>query len=67
MSKTIKIEEIVKIIEQSNLDETIKQILIRDLKSEGLSEFLRDQIIAYCDKAVGIIDKLQHESKSQPD
>ena len=61
MQDTIKIEDIVKIIEESDLDQTIKDILIRDLKSEGLTEFLREQIIAYCDKAIEILQSKNKE------
>lgn len=56
MNDTINIQKVIEIIEQSDLDSTIKDILIRDLKSEGLTEFLREQIIAYCDKAISLID-----------
>ena len=42
------IKEIIKLIEKSPLDQTIKDILVRDLQSEGLTEFLREQILAYC-------------------
>lgn len=43
-----KIAKIATLIEQSDLDRTIKDILIRDLKSEGLTDFLKEQIKAYC-------------------
>ncbi|GEM_PF-725830 len=43
-----KLQNIIYLIEQSALDQTIKDILIRDLKSEGLTDFLREQIKAYC-------------------
>jgi hypothetical protein len=43
-----KIEKIIRLIEASALDQTIKDILIRDLKAEGLTDFLREQIKAYC-------------------
>jgi hypothetical protein len=42
------IADIIHLIEESGLDQTIKDILIRDLKSEGLTDFLREQIKAYC-------------------
>ena len=32
---------------------------------EGLTEFLREQISAYCDKAIELIDKRLEESKTQ--
>lgn len=62
MSDTIDIQQIIDIINNSELDQTIKDILIRDLKNEGMSEFLREQILAYCDKAIGILDKRLEES-----
>lgn len=43
-----KIEKIVYLIKTSDLDETIKDILVRDLLTEGLTDFLREQIKAYC-------------------
>lgn len=48
MEETEKLEKIVTLIEQSELDPTIKSILIRDLRSDGLTDFLREQIRAYC-------------------
>jgi hypothetical protein len=43
-----KIQIITELIRQSELDQTIKDILIRDLQSEGLTDFLREQIKSYC-------------------
>jgi hypothetical protein len=43
-----KLENIIYLIQQSLLDETIKNILIRDLKAEGLTDFMKEQIKAYC-------------------
>jgi uncharacterized protein (DUF2164 family) len=43
-----KLTRIIHLIEISDLDQTIKDILIRDLKAEGLTDFLREQIISYC-------------------
>ncbi len=43
-----KVEKIVNLIQVSDLDQTIKEILIRDLQTEGLTDFLREQIKAYC-------------------
>ncbi len=51
-----KIDDIIYLIEQSALDDTIKNILIRDLRSEGLTDFLREQIIAYCTEGIKRID-----------
>ena len=38
------VNNIIYLIEQSALDQTIKDILIRDLQSEGLTDFLKEQI-----------------------
>ena len=43
-----KIQSIIHLVQQSPLDQTIKDILIRDLQTEGLTDFLREQIKAYC-------------------
>ncbi len=61
MSGTISLEKIIEVIEASELDPTIKEILVRDLKSEGLTEFLEEQIKAYCDKAIAILEKRKGE------
>lgn len=52
-----KIESIIHLIQQSLLDQTIKDILIRDLKSEGLTDFLKEQINAYCMEGIRQIDE----------
>lgn len=43
-----QVKKVIYLIEQSELDQTIKDILIRDLQTEGLTDFLREQIKAYC-------------------
>ena len=58
-----KIEKIVSLIQKSELDATIKGILIRDLHAEGLTDFLREQIIAYCLQEIKILDKGIEEAK----
>lgn len=65
MSNTISLDKIIDVIQNSDLDQTIKNILIRDVKSEGLTEFLQEQINAYCDKAIELIDKRLEESKQK--
>lgn len=52
-----KILKLIRMIEESELDETIKSILIRDLQSEGLTEFLKEQIKAYCLEGIKKIDE----------
>ncbi|MDQ3018310.1 MAG: hypothetical protein M3Q64_00330 [bacterium] len=51
-----KTQKIVHLIEASALDQTIKDILIRDLQTEGLTDFLREQIKAYCLEGIQNID-----------
>jgi len=52
MKTNITTEELITIIDKSELDSTIKEILIRDIKNEGVNEFLIEQVIAYCDNAI---------------
>lgn len=52
-----KIEKIIYLIEHSGLDPTIREILIRDLKTEGLTDFLKEQIHAYCVQGLKILDE----------
>lgn len=58
-----KIDNIIYLIEQSALDGTIKNILVRDLRSEGLTDFLREQIIAYCTEGIKRIDERIEKAK----
>jgi uncharacterized protein (DUF2164 family) len=46
------IKDIIHLIEESELDQTIKDILIRDLQNEGLTDFLREQIKVYCAEGI---------------
>lgn len=62
-----KIQNIIHLIEQSDLDQTIKDILIRDLQTEGLTDFLREQIRAYCLEGLKIIDEKMEAAKSALD
>ena len=57
MKDKITAQELIQLVEQSELDQTIKDILIRDIRSEGVNEFLVDQVLAYCDNAIEIINK----------
>ncbi|MBI5529969.1 MAG: hypothetical protein HY918_00510 [Candidatus Doudnabacteria bacterium] len=52
-----KIQNIIHLIQASPLDPTIKDILIRDLENEGLTDFLREQIKAYCLEGLKVIDE----------
>lgn len=65
------INTITKLIQDSCLDQTVKEILLRDLEKEGLTDFLKEQIKAYCmdgiekiDKEVVEIDKLLNKNPS---
>lgn len=52
-----KIQNIIHLIQSSDLDQTIKDILIRDLETEGLTDFLKEQIKAYCLEGIKRIDE----------
>lgn len=58
-----KIQKIVNLIQKSDLDQTIKDILIRDLQSEGLTDFLREQIKAYCLEGLKRLDPQIEEAR----
>lgn len=58
-----KIQKIVNLIQESDLDQTIKDILIRDLQTEGLTDFLREQIRAYCLENIKLLDDRIVEAK----
>ncbi len=58
-----KIQKIVDLIQASDLDQTIKDILIRDLQADGLNDFLREQIRAYCLEGIKILDQRMEEAK----
>lgn len=58
-----KIQKIVHLIQESDLDQTIKDILIRDLQTEGLTDFLREQIKAYCLEGIKRLDVTIEEAK----
>lgn len=66
-----KIQKIIHLIEQSDLDDTIKNILIRDLQAEGLTDFLKEQIRAYCLEGIKHADEEMEKAKqllaNQPD
>ncbi len=66
-----QIQDITHLIEQSELDQTIKDILVRDLQNEGLTDFLREQIKVYClegiKKASAQIDRAKTVLEQQPE
>lgn len=58
-----KIKKIIYLIQISELDDTIKEILMRDLQTEGLTEFMREQIKAYCLQGLRNMDVQTEEAK----
>lgn len=58
MDDATKIQRIIELVMQSDLDQTIKDILVRDLQTEGLTDFLREQIKAYCVEGLKRPDKV---------
>lgn len=44
-----QIEQVIDVIQKSELDQTIKDILVNDLHQEGLTDFLKQQISTFCD------------------
>lgn len=58
-----KVQKIVYLVQLSELDQTIKDILIRDLQAEGLTDFIREQIKAYCLEGLRKIDVQTEEAK----
>jgi hypothetical protein len=58
-----KIQKIVYLIQISDLDQTIKDILIRDLQSQGLTDYIREQIKAYCVEGLRKMDPQTEEAK----
>ena len=60
---TEQIQKVIYLISISDLDQTIKDILIRDLQTEGLTDFLREQIKAYCLEDLRKMDVQTEEAK----
>ena len=48
MDKPEDIQKAVDAVQNSNLDQTIKDILIRDIHQEGLTPFITEQLKFYC-------------------
>lgn len=57
------LQNIIHLIQQSPLDDTIKDILVRDLQSEGLTDFMKEQIKAYCLEGIVEIDDQIEKAK----
>ena len=58
-----KIKKIIDLIKRSDPDDTVKDILIRDLQTDGLTDFLREQIKSYCLEDIKKIDQQIAEAK----
>lgn len=58
-----QIQNIIHLIQQTPLDQTIKDILIRDLQTEGLTDFLKQQIKVYCVDGIKQIDEKIESAK----
>ena len=59
-----EIQDIIELIKVSELDQTIKDILIRDLQAEGLTDFLREQIKAYCLEGIKLANSQIERAKA---
>ena len=66
MAQTITTDELIKIVQKSELDPTIKNILIRDIRNEGVNEFLLEQVIAYCDNAIESLKGKLNQDQQNP-
>ena len=55
MKEKITSEELISIVQKSTLDQTLKDILIRDIEKEGVNEFYIEQVLAYCENAISIL------------
>lgn len=58
-----KVEKIIYLIQVSDLDETVKGVLIQTLLSEGLTDFIREQIRAYCLEGLKKVDTGTEEAR----
>ena len=58
------LQDIIYLIEKSDLDQTIKELLIRDLQKDGMTDFLREQIIAYCVEGMKDLDERIAKAKA---
>ena len=51
-----QLQRLIDLIQKSELDQTIKDILVRDLEADGLNDFMKEQIRAYCLDEIKKID-----------
>jgi hypothetical protein len=58
-----QVEKIVALVQTSDLDQTIKEILVRDLQVDGLTDFMKEQIKAYCLEGIQKNNQIIEEAK----
>ncbi len=56
-------KKVIALVQKSDLDQTIKDILVRDLSQDGLNDFMKEQIKAYCLSEIEKIDAEIEEVK----
>lgn len=59
-----KFSKIIELVKASELDETIKDILVRDISEQGLSDTLKQQILVYCTEGLKLANKQIEETKA---
>lgn len=57
------LKKVIALVQKSDLDQTIKDILVRDLSQDGLNDFMKEQIKAYCLSEIEKIDAEIEEVK----
>jgi HPt (histidine-containing phosphotransfer) domain-containing protein len=60
-----KLQKIIQLVQDSELDQTIKEIIIRDLQANGLTDYLKEQIAAYCARTREEIAKIKAQLEEQ--
>lgn len=58
------IADVCFLIEKSDLDQTLKDILVRDINENGLDDFLIEQVKAYCDANKKFVDERLQRAQS---
>lgn len=62
-----KLQNIIELVQGSDLDPTIKDIIIRDLQTYGLTDYLKEQIAVYCARTREDIEKVRAQLDGQRD
>ena len=60
-----KLANIVKLVQDSELDATVKEIIVRDLQQYGLTDYLKEQIAVYCARTREEIEKIKAGLEAQ--